>query len=344
VKRVSILVVLLAGAVATVSFILKRNNPHVTTHAVSAPVASNHIEAIVAPGRVEPVSEEVRVSSQVSGKLSSVPLEEGDHVRRGQIIAEISNEDYRARVVSAEAHIRLRETELLRILNGSREQERREALAAVKEAEAVLANANLEQLRRQELYRTGVISKSENERAEREHDVAKARYDAAREHHSFVDATAREDDRLRAEAEVAVARAQALEAKALLEKTAIRSPIDGVVLRKHLHTGESISDLLQSPIYTLADPSQLRVRVDVDERDIAKIRVGQRVWFTADAYGDKRFLGRVAKVGQILGKKNIRSDEPTERVDRKILETLVDIEPGSGLPIGLRVNSYLAVE
>jgi multidrug resistance efflux pump len=344
VKRVSILVVLVAGAVATVTFILNRNNFHLTTHAVSAPVVSSHIEAIVAPGRVEPVSEEVNVSSQVPGKLSWVPLEEGDHVRRGQIIAEISNEDYRARVVSAEAQIRLREAELLRILNGSREQERREALAAVKEAEAVLANAKLEQLRRQELYRSKVISKSESERAEREHDVAKARYDAAREHHSFVDATAREDDRLRAEAEVAVARAQALEAKALLEKTVIRSPIVGVVLRKHLHTGESISDLLQSPIYTLADPSQLRVRVDVDERDIAKIRVGQRAWFTADAYGDKRFWGRVVKIGQILGKKNIRSDGPTERVDQKILETLVDLEPGSGLPIGLRVNSYLAVE
>ncbi len=102
--------------------------------------------------------------------------------------------------------------------------------------------------------------------------------------------------------------------------------------------------MLQSPIYTLADSSVLRVRVDVDERDIARIRVGQRAWFTAGAYGEKKFWGRVVKVGQILGKKNIRSDEPTERVDQKILETLVDLEPGARLPIGLRLTSHLVVE
>jgi multidrug resistance efflux pump len=248
------------------------------------------------------------------------------------------------RTLTAQAQLKLREAELARLLNGSREQERREALAAVKESEAVLANAKAEERRKDELYRVGVISKSEADLADREYGVAKAQYDAAREHHAFVDATAREDDRKRAEAEVMVARAQIAEAKAMLEKTGIRSPIDGVILRKHMHAGETISDLLQSPIYTLADLSVLRVRVDVDERDISKIRIGQRAWFTADTFGKKKFWGRVVRVGQILGQKNIRSDEPTERVDQKILETLIELEPGSGLPIGLRVNSHLMVE
>jgi HlyD family secretion protein len=256
----------------------------------------------------------------------------------------IANEEYQARVASAEAQVKLREAELLRIVNGSREQERREALAAVREAEAVRDNTRAEQARRRDLFKSGVIARSEAEMADREHAVAIARYEAAREHYAVVDAAARDDDRLRGEAEVAVARAQVLEAKALLAKTEVLSPINGVVLRKHLHTGESISDLLQSPIYTLADPSVLRVRVDVDERDVAKVHAGQRAWFTADAWGERKFAGRVVRVGQILGKKNIRSDEPTERVDQKILETLVDLEPRSGLPIGLRVKCHLVVE
>jgi len=334
------LAIVLAGAI----FVLTRNSGQATIQSASAraPV-EDKAETIVAPGRVEPASEEVKISSQVPGRLSSVPLEEGDRVRRGQVIAVVSNEDYRARLASAEAHLKLREAELLRIVNGSRDQERREALALVNEAEAVLANAKSELLRKQQLYRNDDISRSDAERAEREYAVAKARYDATREHHALVDAAARDDDRMRAEAEVAVARAQVQEAKALLDKTEVRSPINGRVLRKHLHTGESISDLLQSPIYTLADSSTLRVRVDVDERDVARIQTGQRAWFTADAYGEKKFWGRVVKVGQILGKKNIRSDEPTERVDQKILETLVDLEPGSQLPIGLRLNSHLIV-
>ncbi len=342
-RRFSISILLLAAAAAAVVFVLRRNTEPATIQSASAP-AQPEAETIVAPGRVEPASEEVKISSQVPGRLSSVPLEEGDRVRRDQVIAVISNEDCRARLASAEARLKLREAELQRIVNGSRDQERREALAFVKEAEAVLAHAKSELARKQELFRNDDISRSDKERAEREYEVAKARYDATREHHAVVDAAARDDDRLRAEAEVAVARAQILEAKTLLDKTEVRSPIDGRVLRKHLHTGESISDLLQSPIYTLADASVLRVRVDVDERDIARIRVGQRAWFTAGAYGEKKFWGRVVKVGQILGKKNIRSDEPTERVDQKILETLVDLEPGARLPIGLRLTSHLVVE
>jgi HlyD family secretion protein len=340
-RRLGISMLLLAAAVAGALFVLRRNADQTTIHSASAP-AELKPDTIVAPGRVEPASEEVKISSQVPGKLASVPLEEGDRVHRDQVIAVIANEDYRARLASAEAHLKLREAELQRIVNGAREQERREALALVKEAEAVLANAKSDLARKQELYRKDDISRSDEERAEREYAVAKARYDATREHHAFVDAAVREDDRLRAEAEVAVARAQIQEAQAMLNKTEVRSPINGRVLRKHLHTGESISDLLQSPIYTLADSSRLRVRVDVDERDIARIRVGQRAWFTADAYGEKKFWGRVIKVGQILGKKNIRSDEPTERVDQKILETLCDLE--AKLPIGLRVNSFLITE
>lgn len=342
-KKTRVFIVLFGLALAALSFVTTRSAPHFTKHAIDNSAGSQP-EVIVAPGRVEPISEEIKVSSQVPGRLSSVPLEEGDRVRRGQTVAVISNEDYRARVVLAEAQLRLHEAELIRLLNGSREQERREALAAVKETEAILGQEKAEQSRKQDLYRAGVISKSDADVAAREYSIARARYDAAREHHAFVDAPARADDRMRAEAEVAVARAQMQEAKALLEKTEIRSPVDGVVLRKHLHTGESISDLLQTPIYTLADVSKLRVRVDVDERDVAKIRVGQRAWFTADAFGEKRFWGRVLRVGQILGKKNIRSDEPTERVDQKILETLVELDTGSELPIGLRVNSHLIVE
>ena len=341
-KRASSVLVLLIAAAAVTALVLNRGTAQLPSQTVSASVPQP--EEIVAPGRVEPVSEEVKISSQIPGKLASVPLEEGSRVHRGQVIAVIANEEYHARVASAEAQVRLREAALLRIVNGSREQERREAFAAVKESEAVLDNVKAEQVRRQNLLKAGVIARSEAEMADRELAVAKARYDAAREHHAVVDAAARDDDRMRAEAEVAVARAQVLEAKALLAKTEVLSPIEGVVLRKHLHTGESISDLLQSPIYTLADPSALRVRVDVDERDIAKLHVGQRAWFTADAWAERRFPGRVVRVGQILGKKNIRSDEPTERVDQKVLETLVDLQPGSGLPIGLRVKCHLVVE
>ena len=96
-----------------------------------------------------------------------------------------------------------------------------------------------------------------------------------------------------------------------------------------------------SPIVTIADRSALRVRVDVDEADVSKIAVGQEAYVTADAFDGIKFRGRVVRVGQLLGKKNIRTDEPAERVDTKILEVLVQLDDGHELPLGLRVQAFI---
>ena len=61
----------------------------------------------------------------------------------------------------------------------------------------------------------------------------------------------------------------------------------------------------------------------------------------ANAYGQQRFWGKVVRVGEQLGRKNIRTDEPTERVDTKILPTLLELENGAPLPAGLRVDAFI---
>ncbi|HLK05034.1 MAG TPA: HlyD family efflux transporter periplasmic adaptor subunit [Candidatus Acidoferrum sp.] len=325
--------------VATTGIVLRGRGETVSAAATTGENTSDGL--IAAPGRVEAVSEEVRVSSELSGRLKGVSVEEGDRVRRGQVLAELENSDYRARVASAEATLVLRESELRRIVNGSRAEERREAEAAKQAAKAVLENAKSETERRRNLAEKGVISRDEADRYERAYRVAQAEFDQASQHFALVDAEAREEDRSRAEASVAEARAQVDEAKAVFEKTFIRAPIDGVILRKLRHTGESVSTQFDSPVITMADDSVLRVRLDVDETDVAKLKVGQRAYVTAEAYGDQKFEGTVIRVGRILGKKNVRTDEPSEHVDTKILETLVELKAGERLPLGLRVDSFV---
>ena len=114
-----------------------------------------------------------------------------------------------------------------------------------------------------------------------------------------------------------------------------------MILRKLRHAGENVSTQFDSPIVTLADDSALRVRLDVDESEVARLRLGQSAFVTADAYGAHRFTGRIIRVGRILGRKNIRTDEPSERVDTKILETLMELDPGQVLPLGLRVDAFV---
>ena len=174
------------------------------------------------------------------------------------------------------------------------------------------------------------------------YSASKARLDAARDRASLINDETRPEDIKRARAEVERARAQFAEAQALLAKTVIRSPIDGTVLRRKLKTGESVSGRSDMPIVTLGDCSRLRVRADVDENDVARLKIGQPAWVRADAYGDRKFGGTVVSVGQTLGRKNVRTDEPSERVDVKILETVILLEPGAQIPIGLRVDAYIA--
>jgi HlyD family secretion protein len=309
----------------------------------TAAAASSAEPAIAAagPGLVEALSEEVRVSAQIGGRLSRVLVDEGDRVKAGDVLAVVDNGDFRARVHSAEAELGLRLAAQRRVINGARVQERREAASAVAEAEAVLDNARAEHTRRQNLLQERVISRSEAEETDRAERVARARLEAARQRFDLITADAREEDAAQAAADVGLARARLDETRALFEKTFIRSPIDGIVLRRHRKAGESVSTQFDSPIVTLADDSVRRVRIDVDEADVAKIGVGHAAYVTADAFGDRRFTGRVIRVGWLLGRKNIRTDEPTERVDTKVLETLVQLDAGRELPLGLRVQGFI---
>jgi len=95
------------------------------------------------------------------------------------------------------------------------------------------------------------------------------------------------------------------------------------------------------PILTVGDTKVLRVRIDVDETEVSKIHIGQKAYVTAEAYRDHKFWGRVVHFAKQLGRKNVRTDEPTEGVDTKILETLVELDPGTELPVGLRVDGLI---
>lgn len=309
----------------------------------AAPAAVERASEIAAagPGVVEALSEEIRVSSQVGGRLDRVLVDEGDAVKAGQLLAVIGNDDYRARVASADATLRLREADRRRIHNGARDQERRDAAAAVREADAVVASVTADVERRRGLFKEAVISRAELDKAEERFGVARAKADSARERLSLVEAGSREEDVARADAEVALAHAALDEARAMLEKTYVRAPIDGVVFRRHRKAGESVSTQFDSPIVTLADRSRVRVRVDVDETDVSKLGEGQAAYVTANAFGDRRFPGRIVRVGRMLGKKNVRTDEPAERVDTKVLETLVELNDGHELPLGLRVQAFI---
>lgn len=326
---------------------------------------------VSAPGVVEALSEEIEIGSEIPGKLKSVDVEEGQRVLRGQIVAVIENADYRTAIATAEAQVetlrssqataRVRslqaQTDRERIANGSRAEEREEARAAFEQTLPDVENSRREFERRERLYTDGVVSREEFERFKTTYENAQKRSRAANEHFNLVNADARRDDLAKADtaiklaetevreydAKIAEALARVREAESRLSKTIILSPITGIILRKRLKSGESISPENQTGIVTVADTSALRVRIDLDENDVAKIKENQGAFVTADAYGKRRFTAKVIKIGQILGRKNFKTDRPTEKVDTKILEVLLELAPDEKLPLGLRVDAFITV-
>lgn len=182
--------------------------------------------------------------------------------------------------------------------------------ARVEAAEAEMENALAEWRRKAALRESGDVSSEESDRAERAYKVARAHLDEARD---------------------------------ILEKSFVRSPIRGTVVKKHRNAGEIVSPTPDMPILVVADLSSRRVRVDIDEADVGRILVGQTAWVTAEAFGDRRFAGRVVWVGLSLGRKNLRTEEPAEKLDTKVLEVLLDLEDGRELPLNLRVDAFIDV-
>jgi HlyD family secretion protein len=242
-------------------------------------------------------------------------------------------------VALAEAELASREAERDRVLNGARAEERREAAAAVKEAETTLANARAEHRRYQALYTDRLTAREQVETRETAAAAAQARLEGALHHQALVEAAARVEDSRRAGAQVQLARARLDEARSMLEKTMIRAPIAGVVLRRHYKTGETVAP--GAAIVTMGDVARLRVRMELDERDVGRIHVGQTAFCQAEAFGGRRFPGKVARIGQMLGRKNIRTDDPAERADTKVLEALIELDAGAPFPPGLRVDVYV---
>ena len=178
-------------------------------------------KTIAAAGRVEPVSEEIKISSELNGKLRDVPVEEGSLIRAGQTLAVLMNDDYAARVALAEAQVARFTAQQQRVQNGSRSEERREAEAAVRETKAVLENSPAEVSRYQSLFRSGDIPRANLDRVERDVTVATSRYEASLERRALVEQASRVEDIASAAADLSHAKAQLAEARALLGKTII---------------------------------------------------------------------------------------------------------------------------
>jgi HlyD family secretion protein len=291
----------------------------------------------VAPGLTEPRSKVIQLVSELPGTLRAVHVQAGDRVCKGQLLAELHDEMQQAGAGLAQASLDRAKAGLRRLRNGDRPQEAAAVRARLDEAEAQLQLAEHEARRAEQLREQSVATEWELVQARSNLALARARRDFAQSRDELSRAGAREEDLARAEAVVREAEAKLATARAARQKTQLRSPIDGVVIYRYREVGEAVHPDMPSPVLTVGDCDVLHVRVDVDEADIGYVTVGQRVYATAAAFDDRRISGEVVHIEPTQGRKNFRTQHPTERLDTKIQEIVVRLDENDGLPLGLQM-------
>lgn len=195
---------------------------------------------LTATGYVVP-SKMVEVGSKIVGRIEYLDVEEGDMVKKGQVIARVDSGELEAQLRQAEAALELAEARYKELSAGARPQEVEQAKARLDQAEANLraARSNFERLR--ELYDKEVVSAQELEAARNLYEVKSAEYRAAAEHLALIKAGARPETIAVAEAEVRQARAQVAVYRTHLENVLIKAPIAGVVVEKMAEVGEVVA-------------------------------------------------------------------------------------------------------
>ncbi|MEJ2314185.1 MAG: efflux RND transporter periplasmic adaptor subunit [Nitrospirota bacterium] len=255
-------IVLLVAAAALVFWWRAAEKAKAPRYKTQVVERGNLIVTVTATGTLEPVNQ-VDVGSEISGTIEAVEADYNDQVRAGQVLVRLDTDRLEAQVQQSEASLEA-------------------ARAGLLDAQATVAEAQ------SELERLKEVWDKSGGKVPSKHDL------------DVAEATLK-----RAEAGEASARAQISETQATLDankttlsKAVIRSPINGIVLKRNVEPGQTVAASLQAPVlFTLAeDLTKMELHVDVDEADVGQVKEGQEATFTVDAYPGRSYRASIKEV------------------------------------------------
>jgi HlyD family secretion protein len=293
---------------------------------------------VSASGEIKPKTY-VNIGANAYGKITHLYVKEGEHVKKGQLLAQLENVQSAADVTANQASVQAAETDALA------------ADAALKTSQADLVRAQadydrnkLDWERAQNLFKDGLIAKSDFD--SRRNAWATADSGLAQAEARVAQAKAQQDS---AAKHTAQARANLTRVNDVLQKTTYSAPYDGVVTNLPVREGESvvigIQNALGSTLMTIADMSIITAEVKVDETDIVNVHVGQSAEVTIDAIPKKIFHGTVSEIGDnaIVRSSGVSTSQSAtaseEAKDFKVVVTLSD--PPKDLRPGLSTTAKI---
>jgi len=236
-----------------------QNAANAVSYETVMPVRSNLTVSVTATGTIQPTTQ-TDISSEMSGVVRSVNVDNNDLIKKGDVLAELDSERYQAQLQSLQASVASAKAKLI-------------------DAQATLQASDLTLARQVALQKRGLVITQDLEAAR----AAQARAAAAI---------------AVAEADIEIADAN-LDLKQLdIDKSKILSPVDGIVLKRAVEPGQTVASSLQAPVlFTLAeDLKRMQLEANIDEADIGTVAAGQMATFTVDAFSGRSFPARIETI------------------------------------------------
>ena len=250
-------------------------------------VRSDLVQTVVASGRIM-TPQRVSVGAKITGRVARIPVQEGQKVSRGDVLIEINDKDERAAVAQAQAAVAQAEAKIRQL---------REVGLPAAEQGLVQAQANATQARQQydrskDLKAKGFVSQSALDDAQRNLDVAESQLRAARL--QVQSNSPAGSDYAMAQTALEQARANLGVAQAKLDETVIRAPVDGTLIARAVEPGNVVQP--GKELMALAPSGETQVVVQIDEKNLAQLKLGQKALGSADAFPRERFAAELVYI------------------------------------------------
>jgi HlyD family secretion protein len=244
----------------------------------------------------------IEVASKVTGRVASIEIEKGDKVQEGQVLARLEDEEYRAQLDQSRGQLMALEARLAELEHGSRPEEISRADADLQVARADLENARISLTRTRQLVTDGVLPKQALDDSQARHDAQAARVASLDRVYQLTRVGPRKEQIDAVRGQIVQARGAIAFSATQLANTVIKAPVAGTILERAVEKGEFVTTSFvgergaKGYVATLADLTNLKVELDINQSDFAKLGPRQRATITTDAFPDRQYDGVIDEI------------------------------------------------
>lgn len=279
---------------------------------------------------------EAEIGSELTARIDAFLVKEGERVAADQVVAILASKDLDAQLRQAKAELAVARAKFNEIAAGVRPQELEQAQAALQRAVAERELADKELVRLSELFKDNVVSRSALDQAQSNFDIAVARVREANEQLELLKAGAKAQTLAFHKTQILQAEANVAYFRTLLDKTRVKSPISGTLIKRYFEQGEVA--IPEKPIAVIADTDDVRINAEVDETDAGRLHLGDAVDVTSYAYPGRHYKGRVEEIADYVGKREIKPNNPAANLGLKVIQVKIALLEPTPLKLGMTVD------